>query len=85
MVDEILDDVEERFDYLESDTLHKDASGWPSHWIFESNDRIEFIKTINRFSSNYAPNFGRLLTPLVEGIRVSGSLNLLGKVIAMIL
>ena len=52
--------------------MNKDASGWPTHWIFESDDRGEFIKKVNRFSSNYAPNFGRLLTPLVEGIRVSG-------------
>ncbi|MCU0613454.1 MAG: hypothetical protein MUD09_00060 [Desulfobacterales bacterium] len=72
LVDEILDDVEERFDYLESGTLNKDASGWPTYWVFVSDDRGEFIRKVNRFSSNYAPNFGRLLTPLVEGIRISG-------------
>lgn len=42
-------------------------------WTFKSDDREEFIRAVNRFSSNYAPNFGRLLTPLVEGIRVRGS------------
>ena len=72
LVDDIFDDVDSKFDYLESGSLKKDKSKWPSHWVYESTDRDEFIKTINRFSSNYAPNFGCLLTPLVEGIRVAG-------------
>jgi hypothetical protein len=72
LVDEIFDDVESRFDYLDPASLVKDKSMWPSYWIFESTDRADFIKKINRFSSNYAPNFGCLLTPLVEGIRVAG-------------
>ena len=45
---------------------------WPTLWTSASNDREEFIRSVNRFSSNYAPNFGRLLTPLEEGIRVRG-------------
>lgn len=72
LVDEIFDDVESKFDYLDSGSLEKDKSKWPSYWVYESTDRTEFVKTINRFSSNYAPNFGCLLTPLVEGIRVAG-------------
>lgn len=27
---------------------------------------------MNKFTSNYAPNFGKLLTPIVEGVRVFG-------------
>jgi hypothetical protein len=72
LVDEVFDEVEDKFDYLTTGTLTKDKSRWPSHWVYESDNREEFIKTINRFSSNYAPNFGCLLTPLVEGIRVTG-------------
>lgn len=72
IIDDILDDVESRFDLLRTGQLHKERGGWPSHWVFETEDRVELIKTINQFSSNYAPNFGRLLTPVVEGIRVSG-------------
>ena len=41
-------------------------------WHFRSTDRAEFIREVNRFSSNYSPNFGRLLTPLVDGVRVRG-------------
>ncbi len=70
LVDEVFDDVESKFDYLEFGSLTKDTSRWPSHWVYETEDRKEFLKTINLFSSNYAPNFGRLLTPLVEGLRV---------------
>ncbi len=74
LVDEIFDDVESKFDCLELGSLTKDTSRWPSHWVYETENRKEFIKTINLFSSNYALNFGRLLTPLVEGLRVAAPL-----------
>ena len=72
LVDDILDDIESRFLYLEKGELLRDKSGWPSLWKYTSSDRGDFIKRINRFSSNYAPHFGRLLTPLVEGMRIAG-------------
>jgi len=71
-VDEILDEVESRFDFVSLGDLIRARDGWPTLWTFASDDREEFIRAVNRFSSNYAPNFGRLLTPLVEGIRVQG-------------
>jgi hypothetical protein len=73
LVDDIVDAVEERFSLLQlkGHTVF-DQGGWPSYWKFEIEDREEFLKTINQFSSNYAPLFGRLLTPLVQGIRVIG-------------
>lgn len=72
LVDIILDDVESRFDFLIDGVIKKGKDGWPIKWTYTSEDRKKFIQTVNRFSSNYAPHFGRLLTPLVEGIRVSG-------------
>jgi energy-coupling factor transporter ATP-binding protein EcfA2 len=72
LVDDILDDVESRFLYLEEGELVKDKSGWPLYWKYSLADRGGFIKRINRFSSNYAPHFGRLLTPLVVSMRVAG-------------
>lgn len=68
LIDDILDAVEMRFVLLDD----RETDSWPKVWKIETNDRGEFIRTINRFSSNYAPNFGKLLTPLVQGIRVSG-------------
>jgi len=72
LVDDILDEVEARFECVTTGEIQRGRDGWPRLWTFNTNDRTEFIKSINRFSSNYAPNFGRLLTPIVEGIRVAG-------------
>ena len=72
LVDEILDEVESRFEFITVGELVRSRDGWPTLWSFTSEDREDFIRAVNRFSSNYAPNFGRLLTPLVEGIRVRG-------------
>lgn len=72
LVDEVIDEIELRFDYLEKGNLKVGKDNWPTLWSYHGEDRQEFIRTISRFSSNYAPNFGRLLTPLVDGMRISG-------------
>ncbi len=72
LVDEILCEVEARFDWITSGELELGTDEWPILWTHTSQDRAEFIKAVNQFSSNYAPNYGRLLTPLVDGIRVRG-------------
>ena len=75
LVDDILDDIESRFDLLKREgEIARDRGNWPSYWSHECDaaDRAAFIRLLNRFSSNQAPQFGRLLTPLVEGIRVRG-------------
>lgn len=72
VVDALMDEIEDRFLLLTEGRLQKTKVGWPLAWTWESSDREHFIKTISRFSSNYAPLFGTLLTPLVNGVRVSG-------------
>ncbi len=72
LVGDILDEVESRFECITSGELIRSRDGWPTGWTCTSDDREGFIRAVNRFSSNYAPHFGRLLTPLVEGIRVHG-------------
>lgn len=72
IVESILKEVKTRFDMLPSGTLQREHGDWPSTWNYQSNNRADFLKTVNFFSSNYAFLFGRLLTPLVEGIRVAG-------------
>ncbi|MBI4504023.1 MAG: hypothetical protein HY691_00690 [Chloroflexi bacterium] len=72
LVDKIVSEIEVRFSLLAEGEFEKDGGGWPATWSFESGDRQLFIKTINRFSSNYAPNFGKLLAPVVQGLRVAG-------------
>ncbi|MFD4786624.1 hypothetical protein ACFWN1_05985 [Streptomyces sp. NPDC058459] len=72
IVDGLLHEVELRFSLLTDGELRRTRQGWPLSWTLETEDRSTFLKTVMRFSSNYAPLFGRLLTPLVNGIRVAG-------------
>lgn len=72
IVDSLVDEIEKRFGTLDVGELRRNRQSWPTTWSWESDDRSAFIKMVTRFSSNFAPLFGRLLTPLVNGIRVSG-------------
>lgn len=72
LVNDIMDEVRERFERLEPDTVRLRPGGWPESWSFETDDRDEFVRAVRRFSSNHAPAFGTLLTPLVDGIRIKG-------------
>lgn len=72
VVDSLMDEIEERFALLGDGKLQKTKVGWPLSWSWETTDREAFIKALTRFSSNYAPLFGTLLSPLVNGVRVSG-------------
>ena len=71
--DELMDEIELRFSVLDADgTLRRTKQGWPLSWSWETGDRVSFIKAVTRFSGNQARLFGRLLTPLVNGVRVAG-------------
>jgi hypothetical protein len=72
LIDAIQEDIESRFKLLTNGKLELDRTGWPLRWQFETEDRDSLIKSVNQFSGNYAKDFGRLLTPLVEGMRVAG-------------
>jgi hypothetical protein len=74
LVQDVLEAVRSRFDLITAGDLHRRPSGWPELWLFNCADREQFIRHIRWFSSNFWPQFGRLLTPLVDGIRVRGPL-----------
>lgn len=74
VVDDLLEEIEKRFDAITEGKILRNQQDWPKAWTHESDDRIAFLKAINRFSSNYARRFGQLLSPLVDGIRVAGAL-----------
>ena len=74
LVNDIIDEVKVRFDRIGSGKVRTHPSGWPVSWDFKCTDRDGFIREVRRFSSNYAPAFGALLTPLVDGIRIRGPL-----------
>jgi hypothetical protein len=71
--DELMDEIELRFSLLSEGTVRRSKQGWPQSWSWETGDRTAFIKAVTCFSSNHSPRFGRLLTPLVNGVRVSGA------------
>lgn len=74
LADDLLEEIEKRFDLLPRGQVQKNRQGWPLAWTgdWPVEERAEFLRAISRFSSNYAPLFGRLLTPLVNGVRVAG-------------
>ncbi|GAA0338485.1 hypothetical protein NE235_27895 [Actinoallomurus spadix] len=72
VVEALLGAIEKRFSLLTAGELQRDSNGWPVSWTWGTDDRAEFLNVITRFSSNQAAFFGTLLTPLVNGIRVSG-------------
>ena len=71
LIDTISGQVLSRFDGLKAGKLTM-KGGWPEKWTFRSSDRDEFIRQIRWFSSNYHKAYGRLLTPVVQGIRAKG-------------
>lgn len=72
VVDALFDEIEKRFELLSVGDLSRNRQGWPVSWSWATEERVELVRAVTRFSSNYAPLFGTLLTPLVSGIRVSG-------------
>ena len=69
---DIMESIKERFDAVTVGELERVAD-WPIIWLFEERDRDMFLKQVRWFSSNDYRQFGRLLTPLVNGIRASGA------------
>ena len=69
---DLIDDVHERFSLIEVGDYERSATGWPTLWYFEEDDRDAFLQQVRWFTSNHDQQFGRLLTPLVDGIRVRG-------------
>ena len=74
IADLLLDEIEKRFDLLPPGEVKKTRQGWPLTWSgdWPIGARREFLGAVSRFSSNYAPFFGAVLTPLVSGVRVAG-------------
>ncbi len=69
---DIVEAIAERFDSVMVGDFERIAD-WPTLWSYEEKDRDMFLKQVRWFSSNEYRQFGRLLTPLVNGIRVSGA------------
>lgn len=73
-IHDVIDDIQSRLDLVSAGRFERTRSGWPTSWRLKTDSRTDFIRQVRWFSSNYAPSYGRLLTPLVDGIRVRGPL-----------
>ena len=69
---DIMGSIEERFGLIAEGDFEREATGWPILWYYEERDRTAFLRQVRWFTGNHSQQFGRLLTPLVDGIRVSG-------------
>src|SRR5262249_41908238 len=75
LVSEIMEEIEARFTEVSEGQYKKSSTGWPEAWTcsLKAEERDTFLKAIRWFCSNAKAEWGSLLTPLVSGIRVSGS------------
>lgn len=69
---DIKDDVEDRFGLVQSGEFKRGINEWPVAWSFSETSREKFLKQLRWFSSNHHKQFGRLLTPVVDGMRLRG-------------
>ncbi|WAL49949.1 hypothetical protein [Rhodococcus pyridinivorans] len=72
LIASLLAEIDKRFTALSIGRIDRGDDHWPQSWTWKSDDRTDFLRAVNRFTSNYAPLFGHLLSPLVDGIRVAG-------------
>lgn len=72
IVSEILEELRSKFDNVVDGKYKKSSTGWPLAWEYTEKDRTKFIKQILFFSGNSVGMWGKLLTPLVNGLRASG-------------
>lgn len=73
LMDALVDEMRRRFTLIgDIGELRRNKQGWPTSWTWSTPDRKAFIRQLRRFTSNSKLGFGRLLTPLVDGVRVSG-------------
>ena len=71
LVSEIIGDIRTRFD-SNNDGEFRFDNEWPVSWQVESDDGDTFLDRMIRRVGNNSRDFGRLLTPLVNGVRVRG-------------
>jgi hypothetical protein len=74
LASDLLDDLRERFESIPFGRLVKTTTGWPRLWLMSApaKDRADFLAAVRLFSGNDRRYWGKLFTPLVNGIRVAG-------------
>lgn len=74
LTSDILDEIRTKFKLIPDGKFEKTTTGWPRAWHLETQamQREQFLKSVRFFSGIAIQSWGKLLTPLVNGMRVSG-------------
>jgi ethanolamine utilization protein EutP (predicted NTPase) len=74
LVSDILDEVRTKFELVTDGRFEKTTTGWPKAWHIKkaTDERASFLAAIRFFSDNHHRSWGKLLTPLVNSMRVVG-------------
>jgi energy-coupling factor transporter ATP-binding protein EcfA2 len=74
LVSDILDELRSKFELVTDGHFEKSTTGWPKAWHIKTaaDERAAFLAAILFFSDNHYLSWGRLLTPLVNSMRVVG-------------
>lgn len=75
LVSDILDELCTKFDILANlGRFEKTTTGWPKAWALKSEpeDRPSFLRALRCVSGISVKSWGKLLTPLVNGMRIQG-------------
>jgi hypothetical protein len=74
LVSDVLDELRAKFACVSTGRFERTTTGWPKAWYLKcaSTERPEFLRAVTFFSGIAYRSWGKLLTPLVNGIRVAG-------------
>ena len=74
LVSDVVDELRSKFEIVDTGRYERTTTGWPRAWQLsaERKDRTEFIRSLRFFAGIAVPSWGKLLTPLVNGMRVAG-------------
>ena len=74
LVSDILDELRTKFAHVTGGRFEKTTTGWPNAWHIKckADQREAFLKAVRFFSGISCQAWGKLLTPLVNGMRVIG-------------
>lgn len=74
LVADILEEIKTKFGLVAEGRFEKTTTGWPKVWHVQKNadERDGFIRVLRLFSGIAVQSWGKLLTPLVDGLRVTG-------------
>lgn len=80
IVEFLISEIKARIEILAPADVVTSRDGWPLDWRCHEADRTTFLTRPRTFGGNDHADFGELLTPLINGIRVRGCSTRRGRV-----